>query len=57
MARMYKNPMGIGAIAMSMTPQREYHDVPKGITAKVINAGMNDSAGASTKSGLYAAPG
>ena len=52
MARMYRNPMGIGAIAMSITPQREYHDAPNGITAKVIKAGMNDSAGASTKSGL-----
>ena len=43
---------------MSIRPHGEFGSgAANGITAQVISAGMNDSAGASMKSGLFAAPG
>src|SRR2546423_8877066 len=44
-ARMKRNPTGNGASTISMTPHGEPQGAANGITAHVINAGMNDSAG------------
>jgi hypothetical protein len=54
---MNRNPTGIGAIAMSITPHLECQGAPYGITAHVSNAVVNDIAGARMKSGKYAWPG
>src|SRR5690349_18400278 len=55
--RIYRKPIGSGAIDMSIRPQRENHGAPNGMTAIVISAGIKDNAGARMNSGLYAAPG
>src|SRR5881628_3483430 len=45
-ARMNRKPIGSGATAMSITPHRDSHGAPYGITAQVMSAVVNDIAGA-----------
>src|SRR5450759_1010891 len=52
-ARMNRKPMGRSATTMSILPQRVGIGAPKGMTHHAVNAGMNESIGARTKSGLF----
>jgi hypothetical protein len=54
---MKRNPIGRSASTMSMRPHFVGSGAAKGMTAHVMRAGMNDSAGARMKSGMYAASG
>src|SRR5450756_1313792 len=52
-ARMNRNPIGRSATTMSILPHRVGHGAPKGMTHHAVSAGMNESIGARTKSGLF----
>src|SRR5882672_8239053 len=52
-ARMKRNPTGRSATTRSILPQRVGHGAPNGITHQAVSAGMNESIGARTKSGLF----